>query len=112
MRRGEHDRGKARFHVVRAAPVHPAAIDPRRERVLHALDADRVQMGVQHERATPTGSTHNAHHAHPPGVGFVELNLEPRPLQPVADEGGDLLLTRTGRDEIGVYRVDRYELNQ
>ena len=50
--RGEQDRGKRAFHVIRAASVEAVAVDARLERRLHPRDADGVEVAVQEQRPT------------------------------------------------------------
>jgi hypothetical protein len=59
----DESRREARLHVVGTAAIEPIAIDARRVRVRHAVDADRVQVRAQQQRASaapPARADHDA----------------------------------------------------
>ena len=104
--RREHARREAPLHVLRATPVEPSAFDARHERVSHALDADRVHVRVQHQRAA---TTHAAGHRDDIGAARAKLRerrLESRTLAPLGDEPRESELARAARDDVGIDRLD------
>ena len=52
----EQRRREPGLHVIGAAAVQPVAVEPRRVRVGHALDPDRVEVRAQQQRAPAAGA--------------------------------------------------------
>ncbi len=96
---GQQGRRQARLHVVGAAAVHAVAVDPRHERIGHALDADRVHVRAQEQRATPAGAACADDHAGPAGRRLDDLGLEAGIECPGRDEARDLALAGASLDE-------------
>ncbi len=107
--RREHARREARLHVVRAAPVEAAVAHHGLERALHALDADRVHVRVQHQRGAAAGAARHRHDARPAGRRLVHLDVEAGLAQPRGHELRDLRLPRPARHQIRIHRVDRHQ---
>ena len=104
--RREHARGETPFHVARATPVEPSGFDARHERVRHAGHADRVHMGVQHQRAASTRAAGDRDDIGTSRAKLCERRLEPRTLAPLGDEPREPELTRAARDHVGIDRLD------
>ena len=80
---GGDDHGRhARLHVAGAAPVQPVALDARRERFLHALDPDRVEVPVERQRPSAAATAMGRDQARPRGRPD-DLDLESPPARAV-----------------------------
>ena len=109
---GKHDRGEARLHVVRATSVESRAVDARRPGLGHAARADDVHVRVEHERSAATTAAGNRDHVGAAGAELVQLDVEPRALEPAGDEPGDLRFAGATRHQIRVCRVDRHQIRR
>ena len=102
---GGNHRGHAALHVLRAAPVQPAVRFTRRERMLHAFHADRIDVAAEHQRRSGCGAIEHADHVGPAGRHLLHHHVEPRvPHRRAADvcRGG---LACGARHERGIHRI-------
>jgi hypothetical protein len=68
--------GKTPLHVVRSAAVELAVPDRARKRLGHAVHADGVEMGVEHEAPAATGALEPPGHADASGLGLVAQDFK------------------------------------
>ena len=90
--------------------MQAAVLDGRLERALHPSHADGVHVRVQEQRLPAARAARDADRVEAPGRDLLDLDLEPRALEPVGDEAGDLPLARRALDQVGVDRVDADEV--
>jgi hypothetical protein len=61
------------------------------------VDADRVEVRVEHQRCAAAGAARDADDARPAGLRLVDGHLEAMLGEPAGDERGDLVLARPRR---------------
>jgi peptide-methionine (R)-S-oxide reductase len=106
----EHAGRDAALHVVAAAAVEAAVAHLRRMRVAHPIDADRVDVAAEHQRAPAAAAARDADDRRPPARGVDDLDVEPRFGEPARDVRRDLALPRPAGHERRVHRVDRHQV--
>src|SRR5262249_11110494 len=97
-----HDRGESPLHVEGSATVKPVSNDLGCMRVLHAGNADGIQMAVEHERTPTARPTRDRNDIRSPRHRFVEGDLKTGTAKPVSDEVGNRLLPQTAWDQIWI----------
>jgi hypothetical protein len=78
-------------------------------RLDHPVDADRVEVSAEQQRAPAAGASRAHHDARPAGNLLEHPRLEPRVACPLRDERGDRTLTGGAWHQSGIDRVDRDE---
>jgi hypothetical protein len=78
---------------------------------LHTRDADGIQVAIEHEGTPTTCPARHGNDVGPPWHRLVERDLETSTTKPTGDEVGNLLLTRTSRDQIWIDRINGYQLS-
>ncbi len=106
---GDQSGGDPGLHVVRAASVEPVALDPRCERLSHAVDSDRVEVPAEQERAAPAGPPGPDDDARSARLTLDRPRLETVRLGPARRESRHFGLARSSRHERWVDRIDRDE---
>ena len=84
-RRGAEHGGDAAFHVLRTAAVKTPVVNPRRERRVHPLNTDGVEVAAQHHRRTGLATFEHTDHVGPARQYFLHLDVHPRRRHERAD---------------------------
>ena len=92
--------------------MHPAVLDGRLERPLHARHAHGVHVGIQKEGLAASAPAGDADRVEAPGGDLFDLHLESRSLEPGSDEACDLTLPGRAGDQVGVDRIDADEVSE
>src|SRR6185312_16792739 len=92
--RGDHHRRDATLHVEGAAAEHPAVADLGAQRVAVVVEADRVDVTVEHERPTTAGTAHDPDDGRSAGPFLHPVHLEAAGGQPLAAVVGDRAFAR------------------
>jgi len=105
---GAH-RGQAALHVRRAAAVDPPAAEIGGERLVdHSLDADYIQVPVEHERRRVAWS-HARNDVWTARSAIDEFNGKAPIVEQRSERASAITLARRVRSEGGISRVDLYQ---
>ena len=84
----QHEHRQAALVVDSAAPVEPAAVDARGERIGHAVHLHGVEVPLPDHRLARTAAAELGDQVGTAGLDLVETGLEARRGQPVRDKPG------------------------
>ena len=104
----QHNCRQTAFHIERATSIESVSFNAWIERRGHSGIANRVHMGVEHQRP-PTGPTaHAPDHIRTAGRSFLHGHLDSGTLKPGSNEACDLPFPCPTGDKIGIDRVNTY----
>jgi hypothetical protein len=80
--------------------------------IWHACHTDRIHVAVEQQGFPTTRATGNSHDVRSAHHGFHKFYFQSSKLQPVRNIESDLPLPRRAGHEVGVDRVDAYEVTK
>ena len=110
--RREQRSGDAGLHVISPTTIQPVTLDPRRMRVAHPLNVDRVDVPTHQKSATAPFAARANQHTWATARLLKPLGLKPGITRPALDQSGDFTLTHAPMNERRIHGVSRNERRQ